>query len=348
MSNREFTSVKSDIREDIIAEALRSVEKYSRRKVREMNESSESEATGEETQEIILDPDTLFESGEGEAPAGPLPVQIPVDGSLDGRGVEQQGEADPARKAKRRVGKAFIEKLRTQIKALTEERNELEAALEEKEREARRNYEMALRAAADLENFKKRAEREKQELELFGTEKFLRELLPVVDNLERALQHAEEKADLDTLLEGVRMTLVQLSSCLSKFHVTRIESSSGTPFNPAVHEAMWEEETTEYPPNTIAREVLSGYLLHGRLLRASLVSVARAPREESVSEDLEEKESPASASTSVSGEASTSASVGRSETDDAVGEGAPVTGNGVEGGEPESAEEGDPGESGEA
>lgn len=158
-----------------------------------------------------------------------------------------------------------------------DEVSELGRVLEEAREEARRNYDLYLRAAAELDNYRKRAQREREDLAKFANEKILREMLPVIDNLERAVEHARQDGDKGgSLLEGVEMTLVQFGKVLEKFSVVPV-NSVGEPFDPARHEAMGQIESAEHPPNTVAQELQKGYLLHERLLRPSLVMVTRAP-----------------------------------------------------------------------
>ncbi|TYO96817.1 molecular chaperone GrpE [Geothermobacter ehrlichii] len=143
--------------------------------------------------------------------------------------------------------------------------------------EARKNWDLYLRSQADMENFRKRMQREKQEMARFANEGLLRELLPVMDNLQRAVDHArEEQAEATALLEGVEMTLSQFARTLEKFGVTPVEAI-GKPFDPSCHEAMGQVVSEEVPPNTVAQELQKGYRLHDRLLRPALVMVSKAP-----------------------------------------------------------------------
>lgn len=165
-----------------------------------------------------------------------------------------------------------------QTEATPEERiGILEETLAAKEQEARENWDRFLRERADLENFKKRASREKEELLNYGVKSLVEEVLPVVDNLERALDHANEDG-LPALVEGVRMTHTLLMSALKKFGVSVVDSGSGTPFDPAFHQAMSQVETGDYPANAIVQEFQKGYLLKDRLVRPAMVSVACAPK----------------------------------------------------------------------
>jgi molecular chaperone GrpE len=152
--------------------------------------------------------------------------------------------------------------------ALTEQLNAAQA-------EALENRDHYLRARADLDNFRKRAQREKEDLVKFSNETILRELLPVIDNLERALQHAAVDGEKG-LLQGVELTLGQFSKVLEKFNVVAIEPL-GELFDSARHEAMGQIESAEQPPNTIVQLLQKGYLLNDRLLRPALVLIAKAP-----------------------------------------------------------------------
>lgn len=165
-----------------------------------------------------------------------------------------------------------------------EEPRNLESELQTAREEARKNWDLYLRSQADLENFRKRMQREKQDLARFANENLLREFLPVIDNLQRAVDHArEQQNDSGALLEGVQMTLDQFARTLEKFGVTPIEAT-GQPFDPALHEAMGQVVSEELPPNHVAQELQKGYQLHDRLLRPALVMVSKAPEVDSGAE----------------------------------------------------------------
>ena len=148
--------------------------------------------------------------------------------------------------------------------------------------EALENRDHYLRARADLDNFRKRAQREKEDLLKFSNETILRELLPVIDNLERALQHAVTDGETG-LLQGVELTLGQFGKVLEKFNVVAIEAI-GELFDPARHEAMGQIESAEQPPNTVVQLLQKGYLLNDRLLRPAMVLIAKAPATPAASE----------------------------------------------------------------
>jgi molecular chaperone GrpE len=149
---------------------------------------------------------------------------------------------------------------------------ELEAALATKEAEAAGNWDKFVRERADLENYRKRVQREKEELIKYGHESLIQEILPAVDNLERALEHADVT---DPVIIGVKMTLDMLASSLKKFNVEQVVCERGTAFDPALHQAMQQVEGSEQPANSIVDVFQKGYMLGERLLRPAMVTVAK-------------------------------------------------------------------------
>ena len=157
-----------------------------------------------------------------------------------------------------------------------DEKAALLAKLQEKEAEAKANYDLFLRERADVENFKRRMQREQAESLRFANEPLIRDLLPVIDNLERAVGHAQGGGNSQSLVEGVALVVRSLLDALEKHGVTRV-TAKGEPFDPTRHEAMAQAESTQVAPNTVIDEYRPAYLLHGRLLRPALVTVAKAP-----------------------------------------------------------------------
>jgi molecular chaperone GrpE len=146
----------------------------------------------------------------------------------------------------------------------------LRQRLNEAEEQVRANDDRFLRERAELENFKKRMQREKAEAVRFASEPLIRDMLPVVDNLERALEHGAGNGA--SVLEGVRMVLKSLLDVLERHGVERIDAV-GQPFDPERHQAMAQVESLEHEPNQVVQQHHCGYLLHGRLLRPALVTV---------------------------------------------------------------------------
>ncbi|MET0691198.1 MAG: nucleotide exchange factor GrpE [Candidatus Binatia bacterium] len=151
----------------------------------------------------------------------------------------------------------------------------LRQQLETKETEAKNYYERLLRQAAELENYKKRSARERDDAIRYANESLLKDLLPVVDNLERAIAHASGGGNGKPLVEGVEMVLRGLADVLTKHGAMPI-LAQGQPFDPTKHEAMTQVETDDHEPNSVVEELHKGYMLRDRLLRPALVSVAKA------------------------------------------------------------------------
>lgn len=136
-------------------------------------------------------------------------------------------------------------------------------------------YDKYVRLTADFENYKKRLAREKADIISYGNEELIKALLNVLDNFERALEHADEQDDSMGLIEGVKLVHKHFVSCLEKFGVTQIDSSKGTEFDPRYHQAIERIETNELTPGLIISVMVKGYLLKERLLRPALVVVSK-------------------------------------------------------------------------
>ena len=153
----------------------------------------------------------------------------------------------------------------------------LEEALAAKEAEAAANWDKFVRERADLENYRKRVQKEKDDILKYGNESLILEILPILDNMERALAHSSEESQA-AVIEGVRLTYGMLLAALKKFGVVPIEVPEGAGFDPALHHAVHQVENSELAPNTVAEVLQRGYLLNDRLLRAAMVSVTTAPK----------------------------------------------------------------------
>ena len=149
---------------------------------------------------------------------------------------------------------------------------QLRQMLEEAQAEAGANHDRFLRERAELENFKKRMQREKADALRFACEPLIRDLLPVVDNLERAVEHGAGNGQ--SVLDGVRLVLKSFLDVLDRHGVKRVDAV-GEPFDPSRHEAMAQVESAEHEPNRVVAQHHRGYLLHDRLLRPALVTVSR-------------------------------------------------------------------------
>lgn len=143
--------------------------------------------------------------------------------------------------------------------------------------ELKEKNDQLLRHVADIENFKKRLEKERTDLREFANESLMKDLLPVVDNLELALEHGRQQEAGSALLEGVENVLKGFMQVMTKFGVTPIQAL-GEKFDPAFHNAVMQREDAEAADQTVIQELQKGYLLKNRLLRPAMVVVARNSR----------------------------------------------------------------------
>jgi len=144
-----------------------------------------------------------------------------------------------------------------------------------------------IRLQAETDNFRKRLSREKDEFSQYANERLFKELIPVFDNLERALE--DPSNDTKSLKEGLEMILKQFSSFLEKEKVEQIKAI-GEKFDPTVHEVLTSEESNEHEENTIISEFVKGYTINNRVLRPSQVVISKKPSPESENESKEESE----------------------------------------------------------
>lgn len=151
-----------------------------------------------------------------------------------------------------------------------------EQALSALERELEEQKDKFLRLYSDFETYKRRVQKDKEEIYKFANEEFVKELLPTLDNLETALKHASESTD--GLKEGVEMTLRELKRSFEKFGLKPIEAL-GQPFNPEYHHAIAQVEREDVPDKTVVEELRKGYLFNDKVIRPSLVAVSRKPEE---------------------------------------------------------------------
>lgn len=276
-------STTDDGLEDIFADALRSVEKHARHRGPESTEHINLEETVEE---IIVPEDLLravesHEEHSGRSSRSPEPLATsPSTGpSLKElaalKEVSTLKEQLQTLQRERLLAYELTEKLKGRTAELARESRRLESELEAKNTELQKGKEQLTWLNNELENTRKRHTREKNELERFGNEKLLKDLLPVLDNLERALSHAKERPEVTVLQEGVQMTVTQFQNALRRHGVQRVPLEPGAGFDPTYHEAMMHEESAVITPNHVVRELQAGYTHHERLLRASLVTVAR-------------------------------------------------------------------------
>jgi molecular chaperone GrpE len=151
-------------------------------------------------------------------------------------------------------------------------REQLEAARAERDA----NYNLYLRSQAELQNYRKRVQKEADEMRLYQAVPLARDLLPALDNLDRALAVAESSKNVDELLQGVRMVVKQIEAALGRHQIVAI-AAAGKPFDPNLHQAVQQVPTSEHPPMTVVQEVERGFTLKDRVVRPATVVVAQAP-----------------------------------------------------------------------
>ncbi len=156
--------------------------------------------------------------------------------------------------------------------AATSEVDDLKRELDEKQ-------DRLLRTLAEMENMRRRTQREREEYTRYATESLIRELVPVLDNLDRALEAARPAAEARSIVDGVTLIQRELLRVLERAGVRRY-SALGQPFDPTRHEATARVVSADQPANTVVAEIAPGYLLHDRVLRAAQVAVAVAPDED--------------------------------------------------------------------
>ena len=209
---------------------------------------------------------------------GEFHADIPEDAIADAlRSVEKQGGEEeeeilletgaPEGEGEGEEADPEVRKLRALLDDSTARAAQTQKRLEE-------THERFVRVSADFDNFRKRAAREREETVKLANERLLKDLLPVVDNLERAV--ATGSGDGEGLLAGVKMVLKQFQDTLGRYGVTGF-SAVGEPFDPARHEALMQQESADVAPGTVVAEMTRGYLLNDKLVRPAAVVVAKAP-----------------------------------------------------------------------
>lgn len=189
-----------------------------------------------------LDPQEVSEETEAKQAMPEEEVEDTVETST----YTEEGEADPS------ASEDLIAELRKQ---------------------ADEHYQRLLRTQADFDNFRRRSRQEKEEFAKYAAQKLIEQLLPVIDNFERAIQSSKETQDFDGLAKGIDIVFRQFDTALRNEGVTPIESV-GQPFNPEFHEAIMQVESDEHEEGIVVEEVQKGYMLNGKVIRPSMVKVS--------------------------------------------------------------------------
>jgi molecular chaperone GrpE len=254
-----MTETKETAAERAIREALESVERIERDGKKSAGAKAQKtvDATDEEADLVqILD-----------APEGPPSASEAPAG--DGQAQAQAQAQPPKPAAKKSASDALLE---ATIKA----KQEMAEVLAQTQKEAKDMFDRLARVSADFDNFKKRVQREKQDAIKFGNEGLIKEMLPVVDNLNRAVAALSGASAEDKLLEGIRLVAKQFEDALTKVGVTGF-TALAQPFDPARHEAVGSRPDDKIPSQHVCEEYQRGYMLHDRLLRPALVIVSAGP-----------------------------------------------------------------------
>jgi molecular chaperone GrpE len=194
--------------------------------------------------------DPPVQAGGEPVDSGSIPVEVEAPGSASHDGTAPDGNDE------------------------IDARSELEARIASLEKDKKDNWDRYLRAAADLENLRKRQKREIDDAKLESKGRVLKEMLPVVDNLERAIEHATAQAGNNPIIEGVQLVLRQFLTAFERLDVMPVEAA-GQPFDPNLHEAISQQES-DAPPGTVVQVLQRGYKSGDRLLRPALVVVAKS------------------------------------------------------------------------
>jgi molecular chaperone GrpE len=166
--------------------------------------------------------------------------------------------------------------MQNEEQALDQAEDELIGQIRQAEKKAEENWELLLRARAEMENLRRRTQKDLENAHKYGMEKFVAELLPVRDSMELGL--AAEDASAESLREGMELTMNMLNRAFEKLGVTEIDPLH-QPFNPELHQAMSMQPSADLEPNTVTAVMQKGYLLNDRLVRPAMVMVSKSPEE---------------------------------------------------------------------
>jgi len=163
-------------------------------------------------------------------------------------------------------------------------KDELLRKIQEFKKEAEKNHDLYLRSQAEMENMKKRNRKEREDYIKFANESLIKEMLPVLDNLEKAMSHSENENTVHALKEGIHLTLKGMKDSLSKSGLEEVKAL-GEPFDPCFHEAVSEMNDPKAKPGVVITELQKGYVLNTRLIRPAMVVVNRQKASHKAKED---------------------------------------------------------------
>lgn len=196
-------------------------------------------------------------------------AEVKTSGEVEARDRESAEPSEEDSTKSREGGKKGRQKL---VGEMTKQ--ELIEKLKDTEQKSQENYDLYMRTYAEMENVKRRGVKEREELAKFANESLIKEILPVIDSLEKALSHVEDGNNPSGLAEGLELTLNGLMTTLEKAGLEEVEAM-GKPFDPHFHEAISQQADDTVPPKHIIMEMQKGYLLNGRLIRPSIVVISQ-------------------------------------------------------------------------
>lgn len=184
-----------------------------------------------------------------------------------------------------------VRELKQELSRLREKIRDLEKQVETSDREAEEYLDHLKRLKAEFENYKKRMVKERQQIVTWAIEDLIKEFLPVLDDLERAIDSASISQDFSSLIQGIKMVYDHFKQLLKKKGLEEI-SSQGEEFDPNLHEAIMRIESDEHPDNVVVEEMRKGYKFKDRVLRPAMVKVNRRKKPASDSSNFQEKKDP--------------------------------------------------------
>jgi molecular chaperone GrpE len=195
------------------------------------------------------------------------------DTGADAASEQTDAQAQAAAEAEPGARQDDANAAQQETEAASAEQDPVQRELEELRKQADENYQRFLRTQADFDNFRRRARQEKEDFVKYASLKLIEQLLPVIDNFERALSSSKENKDFDSLVKGLDMTFRQLDQVLVQEGLRPIESV-GQPFNPEIHQAIMQVESEEHEEGIVVEELQKGYMLKDKVIRPAMVKVS--------------------------------------------------------------------------
>ena len=204
--------------------------------------------------------------------------EIEIKTGEEGGKIEDYEEMDKEKEEvehHKRLDKKSREKAREEKVKKVEEmtKQELLKEVKDTEKKSQENYDLYMRTYAEMENIKRRGIKERQELSKYANESLIKEILPVIDNLQKAISHAQNDKNPSGLVEGIELILDGLMATLEKAGLKEVEAE-GRPFDPNFHEAISKQIDDKVAPGHVMTELQKGYVLNGRLIRPSMVVIS--------------------------------------------------------------------------